>query len=290
MAGARNSLIVTTTSSVALYILNNKRHFINEMEARQGVFVTVQASDKLQGANFLIEKGHAAPVATRRPDRAAVNMDWGFADDAAEGEAGEAEAEDGEATAGSAETRGRGRDEDGREGGRRRRRRRGRRSGEGRGEPRGESRRGEETAQPYDDELARITTGRSKPGAAGIRRRRRSSARTTRRRTAMRPAGRASATLTRKAMAGGGGAAGVADGAVVTARVLTRPRSGWPMASSRPTAERAMPALKPPAETMSRRRSSRSRLRSASPGVALPSRRTPHAARRRRSPPRERAP
>ena len=167
MAGARNSLIVTTTSSVALYILNNKRHFINEMEARQGVFVTVQASDKLQGANFLIEKGHAAPVATRRPDRAAVNMDWGFADDAAEGEAGEAEAEDGEATAGSAETRGRGRDEDGREGGRRRRRRRGRRSGEGRGEQRGESRRGEETAQPYDDELAEDHDGLVEAGSSG---------------------------------------------------------------------------------------------------------------------------
>ena len=120
MAGARTSLVATTTSSVALYILNNKRHFINEMETRHGIFVTVQASDKLQGANFVIEKGQTAPVATRRPDRAAVNMDWGF-----EGESFEAEAE---AADGEAEQP-RARDE-GREGGsRRRRRRRGRRDG-----------------------------------------------------------------------------------------------------------------------------------------------------------------
>ncbi|HRN85569.1 MAG TPA: ribonuclease E/G, partial [Hyphomicrobium sp.] len=41
MAGARTSLVATTTSAVALYILNNKRHFINEMETRHGIFVTV---------------------------------------------------------------------------------------------------------------------------------------------------------------------------------------------------------------------------------------------------------
>jgi ribonuclease E len=145
--------VATTTSSVALYILNNKRHFINEMETRHGIFVTVQASDKLQGANFLIEKGHAAPVATRRPDRAAVNMDWGFTGDAGEGEPVEAEgSEEEEAEPRSTEAQ-RGRGEE-REGGRRRRRRRGRRSGEGRGEPRAEGRRGEEAAQPYDDDEA----------------------------------------------------------------------------------------------------------------------------------------
>ena len=120
MAGARTSLVATTTSAVALYILNNKRHFINEMETRHGIFVTVQASDKLQGANFVVEKGQTAPVATRRPDRAAVNMDWGF-----EGEAFEADAdaEDGDAE------QPRAREDGSREGGRRRRRRRGRRDG-----------------------------------------------------------------------------------------------------------------------------------------------------------------
>jgi ribonuclease E len=153
MQGARTSIVATTTSSVALYILNNKRHFINEMEARQGVFVAVQASDKLQGANFLIEKGHAAPVAARRPDRAAVNMDWGFTGEDADGEAADDQEENGaveEADEPRGEQRGGGREE-GREGGRRRRRRRGRRGGEGRGD-RGEHRRGDDAGQHFDDE------------------------------------------------------------------------------------------------------------------------------------------
>ena len=33
-AGARTPLVATTTPSVALYILNNKRPFINDMETR----------------------------------------------------------------------------------------------------------------------------------------------------------------------------------------------------------------------------------------------------------------
>ncbi|WP_333794867.1 Rne/Rng family ribonuclease [Hyphomicrobium sp.] len=143
MQGANTSLIATTTSSVALYILNNKRHFINDMEVRNGVFVTVQASDKLQGANFLIEKGHApATVPARRPDRAAVNMDWGFTSETAE-EASEADVEE----VGAEVSRER---EESREGGgRRRRRRRGRRGGEGRA--RGEGIAAEEGAQLADD-------------------------------------------------------------------------------------------------------------------------------------------
>jgi ribonuclease E len=159
MAGARTSLVATTTSSVALYILNNKRHFINEMETRHGIFVAVQASDKLQGANFQIEKGHTAPVAQRRPDRAAVNMDWGFTGDSLEGadEAGEDEAaEETVAVNGGSEPprrdrdEGRGdRDEGGREGGgRRRRRRRGRRGGEGRQDERPV----DQVTRSYDDD------------------------------------------------------------------------------------------------------------------------------------------
>ena len=76
-AGATGPLIATTTSPVALYILNNKRVYITEMEHRYGYSVTVLGSDRVQGANFTIERGGAAtPV--RRVERAAVNMDWGF--------------------------------------------------------------------------------------------------------------------------------------------------------------------------------------------------------------------
>ena len=78
MAGARTPLIATTTPSVALYILNNKRPFINDMEARHGMPITVLGSDKLAGANFTIEKGAAPSLPQRRADRTAVNMDWGF--------------------------------------------------------------------------------------------------------------------------------------------------------------------------------------------------------------------
>ena len=78
MSGPPVSLVAKTTANVALYILNNKRSFINEIEQRYGVSVSVHASDKLQGANFTIEKASRPTEAQRRPEKTAVNMDWGF--------------------------------------------------------------------------------------------------------------------------------------------------------------------------------------------------------------------
>ena len=141
MAGARTSLIATTTATVALYLLNNKRPYINEMEARHGLTITIQASEKLQGANFTIEKGHAAavaPAARRSTRSAAVNMDWGFEgeeeaeDDVAEGEevVRSAEPRTGRANGQEARDDGEGREEGGRKRRRRRRGRRGERDGE----------------------------------------------------------------------------------------------------------------------------------------------------------------
>ena len=155
-AGANTTLIATTMPAVALYILNSKRAYITDMEARYGFQVSIIGSDRIQGANFTVERGAPSAVPMRRPERAAVNMDWGF-----EGE-GEEEApafqgaeietvndpEDGEDGAAMerpgrgevrvesrGENRGEGRDEargdgddDNRKGGRRRRRR-----GRGRG-------------------------------------------------------------------------------------------------------------------------------------------------------------
>ena len=74
----RSSLVAHCTATVALYILNNKRSFITDMEARYGVSIAVQADDKLQGANHTIDKTSAPVQAPRRVERAAVNMDWGF--------------------------------------------------------------------------------------------------------------------------------------------------------------------------------------------------------------------
>jgi len=126
MGRSRGPLVATTTADVALYILNNKREFIVDMEARYGWSISVQASDKLAGANFTIEKGPATADAKprRRADRGAVNMDWGFED---EDEPSKDTDETGEAAV-SAESD-RGDDEDG--GRRKRRRRRGGRRSEG---------------------------------------------------------------------------------------------------------------------------------------------------------------
>ncbi len=83
MAGGRHALIAKTTPTVALYILNNKRDFIIDMEARHGMAITVEGSEKIQGANFTIEKGsaQALPQHSNGADKSVVSMDWGFEDD-----------------------------------------------------------------------------------------------------------------------------------------------------------------------------------------------------------------
>ena len=148
-AGANSPLIATTTPAVALYILNSKRAYVTDMEARHGFSVTVVGSDRIQGANFTVERGAASAVPLRRPERAAVNMDWGFEGEAEE-EApsfqgaeietvGDDEAEDAPASehqgrdGGRENERGDGDDDGNRKGGRRRRRR-----GRGRNNERGD--------------------------------------------------------------------------------------------------------------------------------------------------------
>ena len=73
---ARSSLTAVTTADVALYILNNKRSFVTDMERRHGVSITVEASARMQGANFAIEKS-AAPVAPQKASRAACGRQHG---------------------------------------------------------------------------------------------------------------------------------------------------------------------------------------------------------------------
>ena len=77
-AGSNAALIATTTPTVALYILNSKRAYVTDMEARHGYPITILGADRIHGANFTVERGAATAIATRRPERAAVNMDWGF--------------------------------------------------------------------------------------------------------------------------------------------------------------------------------------------------------------------
>jgi ribonuclease E len=122
----RSSVNAVTTADVALYILNNKRAFVTDMERRYGIVITVQASERMQGANFAIEKSAAQPAPLKVQERTVVNMEWGFegqeGQDRQEAPEVEPEEESEEATGSAAD----------REGGRRsrRRRRRGRRDDE----------------------------------------------------------------------------------------------------------------------------------------------------------------
>jgi ribonuclease E len=120
MRNDRSSLTALTTANVALYILNNKRAFIQEMEARHGISIAVQASERMQGANFAIERSSAPVLPQKGIERAAVNMEWGF-----EGDDSPLEPERG--GQGEGEFSGNGEEENGGRQGRRRRRRRGRR-------------------------------------------------------------------------------------------------------------------------------------------------------------------
>ncbi|MGE0202643.1 MAG: ribonuclease E/G [Hyphomicrobiaceae bacterium] len=78
MAGERAHLSATAATPVALYILNQKRAFINDMESRHGNSITIVGSDRLQGANFTIEKMAGGEAAEPAAQRTAVKMEWGF--------------------------------------------------------------------------------------------------------------------------------------------------------------------------------------------------------------------
>lgn len=78
MKGRPSSLTALTTAAVALYILNHKRGFIVEIEQRYGITVNVEASERMQGANFAIERAADGAAPVKRAERGAVNMEWGF--------------------------------------------------------------------------------------------------------------------------------------------------------------------------------------------------------------------
>jgi ribonuclease E len=160
MRDPRSSITAVTTSDVALYILNGKRSFITGMEQRYGVSIAVEASSRMQGANFAIEKS-AAPAAVPHKAAgrtAAVNMEWGFADQ--DGREDEAEPEEAEARTEE--------DADGRRP--RRRRRKGRREERADAPGRGEHRRGaaEEQAATGSEDGGDDAAGELDHGEADI--------------------------------------------------------------------------------------------------------------------------
>jgi ribonuclease E len=162
---ASHNIVVKTRTNVALYILNQKRGHLREIERRFGVEIHVVADDTLTGANYhAIERGepatgvpepmHVDPALLAPEDEIEDEVDDTADEDEAEDQ-GEADGEaEGDEAEGEGQPEGRRareeRGEEGEEGQRRRRRRRRRR---GRGDREGGSI-AADAPQPSDEGLA----------------------------------------------------------------------------------------------------------------------------------------
>jgi ribonuclease E len=148
LKGVTHNLVIRTRTVVALYILNQKRATLAEIEQRFGLTITVAADETIaNGAHFVIERGE--PVEPRPTQPTPVmpvsvvpdivddieETEEAFEEDAAEDQ--EEEAID-EAGSSGSEREHSERSGEQREGGRRRRRRRGRRGGSDRASESGE--------------------------------------------------------------------------------------------------------------------------------------------------------
>ena len=136
--GATHDLVVHTRSNVALYILNEKRSHLQDIESRFGVHITVAADDTLTaGVHHALERGelasgtaHAfvAPVWAPDPEDEVSYGEASVSDEAESPEEAD-EIEDAAAAEGGGDA-----EAEGEDGQRKRRRRRRRRGGAGRGE------------------------------------------------------------------------------------------------------------------------------------------------------------
>lgn len=67
-------LACNTNVDVALYILNNKRNYVNDMERRYGVNIAINASADLEGVSYTIEQMRRDQ--NNSSEQAVVQMDW----------------------------------------------------------------------------------------------------------------------------------------------------------------------------------------------------------------------
>ncbi|WP_419539060.1 Rne/Rng family ribonuclease, partial [Methylobacterium radiotolerans] len=141
LKSASHNLVLRTRTEIALYILNQKRGHLRELEVRFGVTITIAADERLAATTpFQLDRGEPAqraegPVTGVRAQAISPAMEFDDEDEEADEAETEAETEsEGEADEDRAEAREDGSREEGE--GRRRRRRRRRRGGrqEGRGE------------------------------------------------------------------------------------------------------------------------------------------------------------
>jgi len=70
-------LTAIASAEVALYILNNKREYLNDIEHRFGVRLGVVNDERMQGSSFLIERMKQDEGAGSE-DNVVVQMDWAF--------------------------------------------------------------------------------------------------------------------------------------------------------------------------------------------------------------------
>jgi ribonuclease E len=163
---ASHNLVLRTRTEVALYILNQKRAHLRELELRFGVTLTIAADERLSASTpFQLDRGEPAqrPEAPATAVRAtavspAMEIDDEIDEEDLAEEEAEIRAEDGEE---AAEARG----EDGE--GRRRRRRRRRRGGrsEGNGERRESEGEGDEDGAEEGEESEAVEAAESGAGA-----------------------------------------------------------------------------------------------------------------------------
>lgn len=172
LKSASHNLVLRTRTEIALYILNQKRGHLRELEVRFGVTITIAADERLAATTpFQLDRGEPAqraegPVTGVRAQAISPAMEFDDEDEEADETETETETDaEGEADEGRAEAREDGSREEGE--GRRRRRRRRRRGGrqEGRGEDgRAEDDRGDDDQDDQQDDGrddARSDAGRS---------------------------------------------------------------------------------------------------------------------------------
>lgn len=155
--GKNNDICLTMAPSVVLYIMNNKRRLLNDIEARYGFAVSFITDETMSTSQFKLETApRCAPKISE--GITSVAMDVSNDDDFAETDMEEGDEEEAVSISQNNEQRGdrseRGQEERG-EGGRRRR---GRRGGRGRGRDRGDRGPRPEGDAAFDDSHGNVVT------------------------------------------------------------------------------------------------------------------------------------
>ncbi|MEX1154718.1 ribonuclease E/G [Parvibaculum sp.] len=168
--GRAAAFTVKVPAVVAIYILNQKRANVLDIEERYGVSVYIEADGTLTGSDHRIEQAEARALTRTRPAQGAISIESGYAaddDDVVEAVEEEDAEEEAEETQESVPARGSSDEGDGQR--RRKRRRRKRKPGEEReagGETEAAPTAGAEADDDGEEEEAEAADGETRPAAA----------------------------------------------------------------------------------------------------------------------------